>query len=927
MGAEKQGSRSGGYVDGFLQLFDWHAKSRKKLFSSKSDIPERSKQKKRCDGNLPMTRVHLNNEDDTTAGSSVKDSSDYSCASSVTEEEYYGIKPAGVVARLMGLDCLPSSSFSEPYSTPFFDYQSLRSAPCLSRNLEYQQNFQKIYSSNLHEKMEDLGRSSLEPKQQKIISRPIEKFLTEILPPKSAKSIPITHCKLLSPIKSANSITPQNAAHIMEEAARILEAGPQATSKEKLPLIGSSSVPLKIKDLKERVEASHKVNKIAEASQRPAESNASKYLKGLPMNKSWNGSADITRQKDFSDSDESFVGGQTKGKSISLALQAKANVQKREGLNVGSSRSVPVPKEPPSKSISNQLFATQPSTEKSTHKKPSVHDSSIVLRQNNQKQNSIANRGKSPSKQFLSNSQGKRSLSGDSYFARQRSLGKMADSSKVSSWRLSREANNKKEETYSCTKSVSRKKRPSEGDIQYEKNQAAGSMSTHKSGRLIQSGTFVDREISWGENTKGKGTDIISFTFNAPLTRSIPTSEPPIEVLGKNHEFSTDFRSKKMHFTSDCVNSLKAPFGRNLSGGDALSTLLDQKLKELSYVVESSSQKAGTSTSSLSIFQDLSPALDGLSKTTMLHGSRDHDNMEVDDLVSSCNPGFSSSGPLGITRQHKHQGTEEELSEYHTSEFECRKVFGSQFPSPISVLEHSFLIESCNSSDTAESNNTGASSKQSSSVQAKEVLGMGSWKKFHSMEPDVDLLDSASSTSGKKEDVKHVNNVRKIDPEKSPNWELEYVKDILCDIESMFMDFTMSRSQVIINPHFFDQLERVNGCAHDELKQRRKVVFDCVGECLDLRCRRYVEGGYDTRSKCLMVVKNKERLAEEVHREISGWSGMGNCMVDELVDKDMSSYFGRWLDFEVEAFELGTQIEKRLLNSLIDEVVGDILLF
>lgn len=595
-----------------------------------------------------------NNEDDTTAGSSVKGSSDYSCASSVTDEEYYGIKPAGVVARLMGLDCMPSSNFSEAYSTPFFDSQSLRSAPSLSRNLEYQQNFQTVYSSNLHEKMEDVGRSSLEPRQQKIISRPIEKFQTEILPPKSAKSIPITHYnKLTSPIKRANAMPPQNAAHIMEAAARILEAGPQATSKVKLPLIGSSSVPLKIKDLKERVEACQKVTKIAEASRRPVESNASKYLKGQPMNKSWNGSADVTRQKDFSDSDESFVGGKTKGKSVSLALQAKANVQKREGLNTGSSRSVLVQKEPPSKVISNQLFTRQPSIEKNTHKKPSVHNSSSVLRQNNQKQNSIADRGKSPSKQFLSNSQGKRTLSGDSSFVRQRSSGKMAENSKVSSRRLSREADDKKEETYSCTKSVSCKKRPSDGDIQYEKNQATGSMSTHKSGKLIQSGTFMDREISWGENNKGKGTDIISFTFNAPLTRSTPMPELPREVLGKSHEFSTDFRSKKMQLTSDCMNNLKAPLGHNLSGGDALSTLLDQKLRELSYVVESSRQK--TYSSSSSIFQDLSPSLNGLSKTTMLHGNRNNDDMEVDDLVSHCNPGFSSTGPLGTTGQHKHQ--------------------------------------------------------------------------------------------------------------------------------------------------------------------------------------------------------------------------------------------------------------------------------
>lgn len=37
MGMEKRGSN---YVGGFLQMFDWNAKSRKKLmFSSKPDLP------------------------------------------------------------------------------------------------------------------------------------------------------------------------------------------------------------------------------------------------------------------------------------------------------------------------------------------------------------------------------------------------------------------------------------------------------------------------------------------------------------------------------------------------------------------------------------------------------------------------------------------------------------------------------------------------------------------------------------------------------------------------------------------------------------------------------------------------------------------------------------------------------------------------
>ena len=40
MGFERESSKSGaGYVGGFFHLFDWTAKSRKKLFSNKLDLP------------------------------------------------------------------------------------------------------------------------------------------------------------------------------------------------------------------------------------------------------------------------------------------------------------------------------------------------------------------------------------------------------------------------------------------------------------------------------------------------------------------------------------------------------------------------------------------------------------------------------------------------------------------------------------------------------------------------------------------------------------------------------------------------------------------------------------------------------------------------------------------------------------------------
>jgi hypothetical protein len=218
----------------------------------------------------------------------------------------------------MGLDTLPTSNVSEPYSTPYFDTQSFQDAPYHRKNVDYYHDHQLMFSGNLLT-LECPTRNPVESKPQKVPSRPIEKFQTEMLPPKSAKSIPITHHKLLSPIKNPGFVPTKTAAHIMEAAARMIEPGPQATVKSKMPLVGSSSVPLKVQALKEKAEASRKVTLVGsssetfkvrdlkekvegayktarppEVSRKPVESNAAKYLKGQSLNKSWNGSVDMS---------------------------------------------------------------------------------------------------------------------------------------------------------------------------------------------------------------------------------------------------------------------------------------------------------------------------------------------------------------------------------------------------------------------------------------------------------------------------------------------------------------------------------------------------------------------------------------------------------------------------------------------------------
>ncbi|VVA24638.1 PREDICTED: DUF4378 [Prunus dulcis] len=940
MGVEKEGSKSGaGHVGGFFQLFDWTAKSRKKLFSSKSDLPESSKQGKKSYGNLPMTRQHLVDEDETGVAPSVKGSSDYSCASSVTDEEGFGTKAPSVVARLMGLDSLPTSNSLEPYSTPFFDTQSLQDAPYHRRNIDCYHDDQLRYSGNLLKNMEGPTRNPLEAKPQKL--RPIERFQTETLPPRSAKSIPITHHKLLSPIKNPSFVPTKNAAHIMEAAAKIMEPGPQATAKAKMPLVGCSSVPLKVqalkekveasrkvplvgsasetlkgRDLKDKVEAGYKIPRPSEVSRKPVESNAAKYLRGQSLNKSWNGSVDLSFGAS-SDTEE------TRGKSISLAIQAKVNVQKR-GQNLSRNRSLVGQKEQ-SEVSSNQSFRSQPNVQKNLHKKPSTYNASGALRQNNQKQNCLVDKEKLPSKPLVSNSQGRKVLSGDSSSGRHRSSIRSSGNSKIGSRKLGSEAmDSDKEVSYSNARNYPRKKRSIDGNFQYNKNQAVGDMLSEKNQKPVQSNPITDRNYSWAEDSRKKGMDVVSFTFTAPLTRSLPGTEISAQVAQKNTSLCMDHGGKRLLLDKDSMKL--SSLGYNVIGGDALSMLLEQKLRELSYGTKSSSHdsmKEG-SASTASTF-DLKPKFNAVSSMQRLNDQRNQ-QLVTEKLGGRYEADFSFADSPAFRLKQNFQGVNK-TDEYSSSHGEAGLLLSGRHPSPVSVLEPSFSNESYDSSISTDSNSTEAS-RLCSSVQAQEVHVFSSSKKFHSVEADTELLDSASSTSTGTVARNHAATVYMPEPLRSNEWELEYIKGTLCNVELMFRDFSLGRAREIINPHLFNLLESRRGQLEGdggESRLRRKELFDCTSECLDLRCRRYVGGGYRSWVKGVAMVKRKGTLAEEVYKEFSCWRGLWDCMVDELVDKDMSNPYGRWLDFETDAFELGVEVEDQIFNSLVDEVVADIL--
>lgn len=945
MGVEKESLRSGGsYVGGFFQLFDWTAKSRKRLFSSKPDVQERFRQGNRSAGNSPLTQVHLIDLDECGGRQSIKGSSDYSCSSSVTEDEGCGVKVPGVVARLMGLDSLPSSHFSDSYFTPSFDTQSLQEAHSHRGSFNYRHDCQIMFSGNLLDQVDDRApapaRKPSEPKPQKTVSRPIEKFQTEILPPKSAKSIPITHHKLLSPIKSPAFIPSKNAAHIMEAAAKIIEPGPSATTKSRMSLIGSSSAPLKfqapkekidipqklppvrsssvslkVKESKEKTEASHKSTRFLEASRKPIESNASRLLKGQSMNKSWDGSQDASSFKALPDVE---YGSKNKGKSISLAIQAKVNVQRRENVNTESHRNFTGQKQQ-TEFKSSQPFKLPASSKKNLHVQSSVCNASSSnqpLKQNNQKQNCHVDRVKLASKNSIANSEGKKPLTGDSSFGHRRNVGRVVAGSKAGARKSSLDISDReKEDSHSNAKNLRRKKRSIDRDQRFDKKQATDNMLTDKIQMPVHSSNIVDRSSSTlAQECRKKGTDVVSFTFTAPLTRKVPGSDTSGHIESKFRETLGPDSLKSSSI--EC----------NVIGENALSALLEQKLRELIEKVESPSLGSlvgGSESSCISNYDHPSPSLDTFdTMSSELNDKNQHDSVRsklVGQYNFDCSSTDSSSQGLKLEFPLVH-GIEECSS--NSNDPGAGQSLKVRHPSPVSILEHSFSSESCDSSDS----NSREGNRLCSSVQGQDVIGIG-FSKFDPVEVDSELLDSATSITDEAPTLTSSSISR--GTKGHIEWELEYIEDILCDVELMFKDYILGRSHEVINPYLFNILENQNKGSErsrGESRHRRKALFDCVCECLDLRCRQYVGGGYKMWEKGVGVLKRTKLLAKEIYKEVSDYRGMGDCMVDELVDKDMSCWYGRWMDFEVDAFTIGIEVETQILDSLVEEVLADIVI-
>ncbi|KAL5565924.1 hypothetical protein UlMin_029088 [Ulmus minor] len=911
MEVEKKRSKGG-----FLNLFDWNGKSRKKLFSNHSEELPGSKQEKEdrdIGENLSQTEANRVKVDEDEASLSTKGINDWNSASWVTSDE--GAKAPGVVARLMGLDTLPTKNSTEPSpsSTPYFESFSVGASNYHKSTPNLWNDFYAMEGINMPNGGERLSRNPVESRSQRLQNRSIERFQTEVLPPKSAKSIPATHHKLLSPIKNPGFVATKNAAYIVEAAAKMTEASPRASARNKVSSIGSSSVPLRIRDLKEKMEA---VNK-ASRPEKPKEARGLKHTKRQYSTKSPNGSEYVLVTRASTNSEKPSVNNtRDRGSSVSLAVQAKTNIQRRDGSSsTGNRRSFNHKEQKEAKS--NHFTKFQPNVQRSEQKRASVESSNNVLRQNNQKQNCVSTKDKSIAKTLISNQPARRTRSSNGSVEPNKNGNKVAGSSKTGSRKLgSARTATQRDISLPASKIVSQRKRSVCQEAHSEETVTNNTVISEDE-RSIKCNIATDSSSNMGADIRKQGMDVISFTFTSPLKRSISESQLSGQDKIMEKRFGINFVSDKDQQLYSKNFSLSSP-GLDLMGGDSLSILLEQKLQELACKVQSSKLnllKEGSSASSMSRLQDSGSS--SVSTTSRIeqfqldqHGDKMYSSYDYND------------GPVVDLNQKWKELEEMEECSGSSNIIETEEESESQDLSLLLDSEPSFESGSC-----AESRSSANGSKKCSVVQSQFIH---SYK--NEFLPAYDVTDSPESTSSSStRDVDGKRMPRRMsltDLDKQSNWELEYVRNILSNAELALENFAFDDADKVIAPNLFDRMENeengreTNG--EDCSKLGRKVLFDCVKESLDSRCGQMFVGSC---SRLARLCPRKEWLAEELCDEISVWKSMSDLMLDELVDMEMSTRRGRWLEFDNEAFEEGVEIEKVILTSLINEFIVDLMVF
>ncbi|XP_011622626.1 uncharacterized protein LOC18432163 [Amborella trichopoda] len=999
--ADKWHHKPGGCVGAFFQLFDWNRRlSKKKLFSNRLLLPDRTKQlsKKFRKEKLPMAKLLLI-ADENRGGFPNAKKPDPDCISSNTSNggTKTGSRRPGVVARLMGLEFLPSP---EPSNRSLQKTEFNNSIDKQRKKSELPDCGIDPCSEKEPTRVDSFSRKLVESRPQKLQKtgffekRPVSRFQTDSLSfrgviSKSKKK----HPKLLSPVKSPGILSSKHAARLMDAASKLLEPGLQATSRAKcaLPCSLSTHAALRDRVSDEETEILERESRLHGAPQKRVEINVkSAKEQTLPkicdilretVNSGSNSEAFEQKQKQklggcvsevaqdpsnkrsktppvmaYNQEMNNAVGAvsfcsnsnSTKTASLgnnengmSLAIQAKVNIQKKTRDAQNRTRFLPT----------EQVKCSSSERVELSHH--NVGALSSIPHNNLRRDKALSVKERAPIKPRLCNLQSGRdssigaakdfvllnkNLNG---YSRNKTCNKVSGDSKIALKHkepVKRNALDRKIDSSLRAKTLMRKKRVMNGDQEREIMVSSGRKEMSLSNQFLVMSHNKSEPIAKAVNSRespdeadhdassgSREMDIVSFTFTSPMRPACGSSTSSNMLNRKTASNAMD-------------GDLSSP-GSTAVTGDLLSALLEQKLRELASQNPNLLTNGAQGKTTVSILQDL---ISGLTSDGPVSQERDRNflvDSPVNSACSSTSSQFYNTKPQREKQSlHKElEGTEFSFYDKTNPNCNCLQMnlksgvssTGSVLAnncnhhSPVSILDASFSNDSCHSSESFD--NTPVHKLNLSPADR----------------PDAELSDSATSVDVEKvgsekimSTIIDISRMHGIKPSviglgehylSLEYQELNYVREVVSNADLMFENAVLMGGS-IIDPLLFDKLEAQCGFGFSKSNGgylNRRFLFDCITETMNMKYSRCCRAGYKAWAKLPFLVL-RERLTKEIYGEISRWKSMTHKVLDEIIDVEMSSPLGKWLDFEVEAFEIGVETEREIMRTLIQELAVEL---
>ncbi|KAL3525473.1 hypothetical protein ACH5RR_013845 [Cinchona calisaya] len=947
---EKRPQRPGGCVGIFFQLFDWNRRfAKKKLFSKKLLPPVRlRKSSKKFGGDEKLPKLRLIADENSGGFPHVK-KNEGGCNGDT--EQKIELRPPGLVARLMGLESMPAVQQDK-------SKKALLSGTGSKKGEKFSQDHGRFEREVLNAEKGEMKQELQPQKLQKTglsEKKPVTRFGAEALQLKNVLSRSRKHHqKLVSPVKSPRNVSARNASRLIGAATRILEPGLQknrskcaltypdavhhprtadayleeATDLE--PLENSNCFQSSVKPLTEKSPSCRNCGCLLDISDvRPDTKEQPRIFS--PATQVVNPPCKVLERG--SEIPPTFCPQMEKGKNEEgsqlyagfavedrqpcagympdIKLLRRADQRHWQATNLCEIQKDVAPACLRHKTRrQNQMFQVRNGL-LSSPKFNKLHSNRV----------SAAANATNETKEFVllkrnlgDHSRLRMPLKEDTYHLdTDRIIGNRGHDS-LSPVRKRRSVNSSRQNEGSSFVSS-----PFAKPTNTRLGEISGKdrcSTSHSTIGLCTNSRIANVQGTINADSGKNDSNVISFAFKSPMKHKTGIRA---DMQGRRNQNGPNTEASVLNENEGKRNSLRSlPLS-----GDSLGALLEQKLKELTCQEEDSAFGNATPKKTTAvILQELISAL-----TAERPCHQDELAYRVHNRESHlCSDKQQYKKHISVTFQAKPKST---------------RISNGILPScehlsPGSVLDSSFSNDSCTSSSLDDG------SRCNLGVESTECC-----EGLHQLDSEPDLLDSACSLSMGKFYRESVNNLLNNISEffsainladvHLKGSKLTHAKEIILNTELVFgyaalpgavVNRGFSISHFVINE--LEMLASVMWTSFSSFaafdtkdgNQLKGFLFDCVIEYLETRFTRYSNSGFCAWTRLPLHMKT-EMLICGIVEEVGRWAELAGLFPDELIEYEMSNSLGKWIDFEVEAFETGIEIDQQILQNLITEAVAD----